>query len=98
MRRLLSAYLTNVVLREIDALFEDNDIALGPPQPDPNDPSERRERMRRYLVTLDLNNPQDHAKLVAVYSDVMQEIGEQAKHGDAYYDLAPLKSKWLNTL
>lgn len=28
----------------------------------------------------------------------MQEIGEQAKHGDAYYDLAPLKAKWSNTL
>lgn len=97
-RRLLSDYLTNVVLREIDALFEDNDIALGPPQHDPNDPSERRERMRSYLATLDLNNPRDHAKLVAVYSDVMQEIGERAKHGDAYYDLAPLKTKWLNTL
>ena len=97
-RRLLSDYLTNVVLLEIDALFADNDIALGPPQHDPNDPSERRERMRRYLATLDLNNPHDHAKLVAVYSDVMQEIGERAKHGDAYYDLAPLKAKWLNTL
>lgn len=95
---MLSDYLTNVVLREIDALFGDNDITLGPPQPDPDDPSERRERMRRYLVTLDLNNPHDHAKLVAVYSDVMQEIGERAKHGGDYYDLAPLKAKWLNTL
>jgi hypothetical protein len=54
--------------------------------------------MRRYLATLDLNNPPDHAKLVAVYSDVMQEIGERAKHGDAYYDLAPVKAKWSNTL
>lgn len=97
-RRLLSDYLTNVVVREIDALFEDNDIALGPLQHDPSDPSERRERMRSYVATLDLNNPRDHAKLVAVYSDVMQEIGEQAKHGDAYYDLAPLKAKWVNTL
>lgn len=66
LRRLLSEYLTGVVLRDIDALFNDNDIALGPPQPNPNDPSERRERMRRYLATLDLNNPHDHAKLVAV--------------------------------
>jgi len=97
-RRLLSDYLTGVVIREIDALFEDNDIRLGPAQPDPNDPSERRERMRRYLATLDLNNPTDHTKLVNVYSDVMQDIGERSKHGGDYYDLQPMKAKWLNTL
>lgn len=77
-------YLTDVVIRDIDALFGDNDIRLGPAQPDPSDSSERRERMRRYLATLDLNNPTDHAKLVAVYSDVMQDIGERAKHGGDY--------------
>lgn len=97
-RRLLTDYLTGVVLREIDALFEDNDIRLGPEQPDPNDPSERRERMRRYLATLDLSNPADHTRLVNVYSDVMQDIGERSKHGGDYYDLQPLKAKWLNTL
>jgi hypothetical protein len=96
-RRLLSDYLTDVVLREIDALFEDNGVELGPPQPDSHDPSERRERGRRHLATLDLNNPSDHAKLVAVYSDLMQEIGQQ-KEGGAYYDLAPLRAKWKNTL
>ena len=96
-RRRLSDYLTDVVLREIDALFEDNGVKLGPPQPDSHDPSERRERGRRHLATLDLNNPSDHAKLVAVYSDLMQEIGQQ-KEGGAYYDLAPLRAKWKNTL
>ena len=96
--RLLSVYLTDVVIREIDALFGDNDIRLGPEQPEPSDPSERRERMRRYLATLDLNNPADHAKLVTVYSDVMQDIGERSKHGGDYYDLKPLKARWLNTL
>ena len=83
---------------EIDALFGDNDIRLGPEQPDLSDPSERRERMRRYLATLDLNNPADHAKLVAVYSDVMQDIGERSKRRGDYYDLMPLKARWLNTL
>lgn len=96
--RLLSVYVTDVVIREIDALFSDNDIRLGPEQPEPSDPSERRERMRRYLATLDLNNPADHAKLVTVYSDVMQDIGERSKHGGDYYDLMPLKARWLNTL
>ena len=36
--------------------------------------------MRRYLATLDLNNPADHAKLVTVYSDVMQDMGQRSKH------------------
>lgn len=40
--RLLSDELTGTVLREIDALFTDNQIPLGPPQPDDNDPGERR--------------------------------------------------------
>lgn len=42
--RLLSNYLTDVVLREVDDLFEDNNIKLGTPQHEPNDPSVRRER------------------------------------------------------
>lgn len=54
--------------------------------------------MRRYVATLNLNDPADHAKLIAVYSDVMQDIGERSKHGGDYYDLMPLKAKWLNTL
>ena len=96
--RLLSVYVTDVAIREIDALFGDNDIRLGPEQPDPSDPSERRERARRDLTTLNLNNPADHAKLVAVYSDVMQDIGERSKRGGDYYDLMPPKARWLNTL
>jgi len=96
-RRLLFDYLTDAAVREIDALFEDNGVELGPPQPDSNDSSVRRDRVRRHLATLDLNSPSDHAKLVAVYSDLMQEI-EQQKQGDAYYDLAPLRAKWKNTL
>ena len=35
--RLLSDALTGTVLREIDALFSDNDVPLGPKQPDEND-------------------------------------------------------------
>jgi hypothetical protein len=54
--RLLSDELTGTVLREIDALFSDNDVPLGPPQPDENDPGERRERMRRYLASLNFDN------------------------------------------
>lgn len=96
--RLLSVYVTDMKLRDIDALFGDNDIDLGPEQPDPSDPGERRERMRRYMATLDLAKPADHTKLVSVYSDVMQDIGERSKHGGDYYDLQPLKAKWLNTL
>lgn len=50
--RLLSDELTGTPVREIDALFDDRDIALGPPQPRENDESVRRERMRRHLVTM----------------------------------------------
>lgn len=96
-RRLLFDYLTDVAVREIDALFEDNGAGLGPPQPDANDSSVRRDQVHRHLATLDLTNPSDHAKLLAVYSDLMQEI-ERQKQGDAYYDLAPLRAKWKNTL
>lgn len=94
--RLLSDELTGTVLREIDALFADNQIPLGPPQPDDSDPGERRERMRRYLASLELNNPADHAKLMGVFSDLLQAIARrQSSHGfdaDAYCD------RWLITL
>jgi len=45
--RLLSEQLTGTSVREIDALFDDRGVALGPPQPRENDESVRRERMRR---------------------------------------------------
>ena len=45
--RLLSDQLTDTPLREIDALFDDRAIDLGPPQSRDNDESVRRERMRR---------------------------------------------------
>lgn len=94
--RLLSDELTGTVLREIDALFADNQIALGPPQPDDNDPGERRERMRRYLASLDLNNPADHGKLMGVYTDLLQDIAHRkSDHG---FDAAAFRERWLLTL
>jgi hypothetical protein len=94
--RLLSDELTGTVLREIDALFTDNQIPLGPPQPDDNDPGERRERMRRYLASLDLNNPADHAKLIGVYSDLLHDIGRRkSEHG---FDADAYRERWLVTL
>ena len=42
--RLLPEEPTNTILRDIDALFEDNNIPLGPPQHLDNDTSERRQR------------------------------------------------------
>lgn len=94
--RLLSDELTGTVLREIDALFADNQIALGPPQPDDNDPGERRERMRRYLASLDLNNPADHAKLMGVYSDLLQGIGQRKSENG--FDAEAYRHRWLVTL
>jgi hypothetical protein len=93
--RLLPEELTNTILRDIDALFEDNGIPLGPPQPLDNDSSERRERTRRYLASLDLGNPSHTAKLTGVYSDTLQRIATRRSSPDfepAYPD------RWVRTL
>lgn len=78
--RLLSTELTNIPLRQIDELFDDHGIQLGPPQPLENDESVRRERMRRYLVTLDLENVADAMKLTAVFADVLQQIVQEGSY------------------
>ena len=94
--RLLRDELTGTIKREIDELFEDNGVALGPPQPDDSDPGERRERMRRYLASLDLANPSDAAKLTAVYSDLMQRIAH--KESSATIDAPAYRNRWAQTL
>lgn len=94
--RLLSDELTDTTLREIDVLFENNDVPLGPPQPDPDDPGQRRERMRRYLVSLDLSNPADHAKLVGVFSDLMQDIARRTSA--AGVDASGYRQRWIQIL
>lgn len=94
--RLLSEELTGTVLRDIDALFSDNEVPLGPPQPDENDPGERRERMRRYIASLILDNPSDHAKLMGVYSDLLQNIARRrSAHG---FDADAYRDRWVQTL
>jgi hypothetical protein len=94
--RLLSEELTGTVLRQIDALFSDNEVPLGPPQPDENDPGERRERMRRYLASLNFDNPSDHAKLMGVYSDLLQDI---ARRKNEYgFDAGAYRDRWVQTL
>lgn len=93
--RLLPEELTNTVLRDIDALFEDNGISLGPPQPLDHDSSERRERTRRYLASIDFTNTSHRARLTGVYSDVLQKIAARQNAPDfepAYLD------RWVRTL
>lgn len=70
--RLLSDQLTATPVRQIDALFDDRGVKLGPPQPRENDESVRRERMRRYLATLELHDAADAHQLATVFSDVLQ--------------------------
>jgi len=94
--RLLSDEMTGTVLREIDALFTDNGVQLGPPQPDESDPGVRRERMRRYLASLDLNNPSDHAKLMGVYTDLLQEIAR--RNSGFGFDAESYRDRWIQTL
>lgn len=79
--RLLSDQLTGTSVREIDALFDDRGVALGPPQPMENDESIRRERMRRYLVTLDLRDAADAQRLTAVLGDMLQTIIQDGSVG-----------------
>lgn len=76
--RLLSTELTDTSLRQIEGLFDDHGVQLGPPQPRDNDESVRRELMRRYLVTLDLETPADAMKLAAVFSDLLQQIVQES--------------------
>lgn len=93
--RLLPEELTNTILRDIDALFEDNDIPLGPPQPLDNDTSERRERTRRYLASIDLTNPSHALKLTGVYSDTLQRIA--ARRTEPGFEPAYL-DRWVRAL
>lgn len=94
--RLLSEELTGTVLREIDVLFSDNEVPLGAPQPDESDPGQRRERMRRYMASLNLDNPADHAKLVGVYSDLLQSIARRTS-GQGF-DAEGYRARWVQTL
>ena len=94
--RLLSDELTATSMREINALFDDRGIALGPPQPRENDESVRRELMRRYLVTLDLDDPTDAQRLTAVFSDVLQKIIHSSATVRDNNDR--LRDKWIRIL
>lgn len=94
--RLLSTELTDTPLRQIDALFDDHGIQLGPPQPSEIDESVRRERMRRHLATLDLESPTDSAKLTAMFSDLLQQIVQETAYAGST-DSA-LRDKWFRIL
>jgi hypothetical protein len=94
--RLLADQLTATPMREIDALFDDRGVALGPPQPRENDESVRRERMRRYLVSLDLDDAADIQRLTAVLGDVLQSIVQDTSTGWGSND--GLRDKWVRIL
>lgn len=94
--RLLSDQLTGTSMREIDAVFDDQGIQLGPPQPRDNDESVRRERMRRHLATLDLDHAADAQRLTAVLGDVLQTIIQDTSTGWASND--GLRDKWTRIL
>lgn len=93
--RLLSDQLTGTSIREIDELFDNRGIALGPPQPRENDKSVRRERMRRYLIALDLSDAADAQRLTAVLGDLLQRIVQDAPTG---WGDDGLRDKWVRIL
>lgn len=92
-RRLLSTELTSTPLRTIDAIFDDNGVDLGLPQPVENDESVRRERMRRYLSTLNLESPADLSKFAGVLSDVLRQIIDEEA-----YTSNGRQEKWVRIL
>lgn len=94
--RLLSDQLTATPLREIDTLFDDGGVTLGPEQPRENDESVRRERMRRYLATLDLGDAADAQRLAAVLGDVLQRIIQDSTASWGGND--GIRDKWLRIL
>ncbi|MFF3038902.1 abortive infection family protein [Arthrobacter citreus] len=94
--RLLAEHLSEIPVRQNDALFDDRGTALGPPQPRENDESARRERMRRYLVTLDVNSSADAQKLTAVFSDFLQRVAQDHSNGWGTND--GLREKWIRIL
>lgn len=93
---MLADELTDTVLREIDVVFSDNGVPLGPPQPDESDPGQRRERMRRYLTSLDLNTSADHTKLIGVYTDLIQDIARRPSQWGS--DTGAHRDRWIHTL
>ena len=95
--RLLSEELTDTPVRQIDALFEANDVPLGPAQPSESDPGVRRAQMRRYLASLDLaNSVIDRRKLAGVLTDLMQDIGRRQAASPA--GSSTYAERWLHTL
>ncbi|WP_232820421.1 abortive infection family protein [Brachybacterium sp. YJGR34] len=94
--RLLSDQLTATPLREIDALFDDRGVALGPEQPRDNNESVRRERMRRYLATLDLGDAADARRLTAVLGDDLPTIIQDGSVG--WGNDNSLGEKWVRIL
>lgn len=94
--RLLATDLTNTPLRQIDALFDDHGIQLGPPQPSDSDESVRRERMRRYLATLDPGTSADAVKLTAVFSDLLMQIVQESDYAGSTNGMR--RDKWIRIL
>lgn len=94
--RLLADQMTATPMREIDALFDDRGVTLGGPQPRDNDESVRRERMRRYLASLDLDDADDAQRLTAVIGDTLQKVIQDAAIGWDSNDA--LRDKWIRIL
>lgn len=95
MIRLLADALTGPSVFELDGLFDDRGIALGSPRPRENDESVRRERMRWYLVSLDVKSAADTHRFIAVFSDVLQKTVQDASIG--WGDYAP-RDTWTRIL
>lgn len=93
---LLLDELTGWTVREIDGLFEGNEIALGEAEPNP-DVSVRRHQVRAYLASLRLEtSATDRVKLTGVLTDVLQQIARRTEEDPLVPRLA--QQRWEQTL
>ena len=82
---LLGRELTDWTVREIENLFNDEDIDRGPESAGDGESSVRRATMRQYLASLDLTSDQDTAKLGNVFTIVLQSIARRGQPGQEWY-------------
>lgn len=67
----LVRHLTDWTLTTIDELFRDAGIGLGQAAEQQRDSSQRRSLARDYISSLDLTDPGDERKLLAVFTEVL---------------------------
>lgn len=96
-RRLVIDYATYVVVREVNALFQDNGIMPDSTARFPDESSVRRSTARAHLASLDPESEEDDRKLLRVYADLWQEISQGDDSANPAVNNA-LRDRWERVL